>query len=101
MKWIMEMELNQIVTFTGNLTSTLRLLFPTLGVKNGSTIFIASFKAVLEWTTFHPLSDPVCSRGCYQKSRTEKCESMQIEETQDFHEKIIDCFCDEKYPHFG
>ena len=36
MKWIIGMELNQIVIFTGNLA----LLFPTLGVQNDSTIYI-------------------------------------------------------------
>ena len=51
---------------------------------------IASFKAGLAGRRFTPVD-----------SRTEKCESMKIEETRDFHEKIIHCLCDEKDPHFG
>ena len=99
----MEMELNQIVIFTGNLMSTLTLLFPTLGVKNGSTICIASFKAGLTGLRFTPcpILSAVESAVKNQDSKTEKCESMKIEETRDFHEKIIHCLCDEKYPHFG
>ena len=74
------MELNQIAIFTGNLMSTLTLVFPTFGVKNGSTICIASFKAKLAGRCFTPCL--ILSSVKNQDSRTEKCESMKIEETR-------------------
>ena len=79
------MELNQIAIFTGNLMSNLTLVFPTFGVKNGSTICIASFKAKLAGRRFTPC--PILSSVKNQDSRTEKCESLKIEETDVFTRK--------------
>jgi hypothetical protein len=73
----MEMEFNQTVISTGNLMSTLTLLFPKMA------------------------PCPILSAVKNQDLRTEKCETKKIEETRDIPKKIIHYLCDEKYPHFG